>query len=1308
MKLWRSVLEYLDDKTVSLAKKEEYAKKRKTQLEKEITRLSEADIVRYLFNSKLPKSVKLLICSYVEKLSNSRDEVSYQKVKKITSCFRSGKIINEALLGVDYCPRVLKRCVIDEVYDCDLVELLSKKNFSMARKKVIADLKLLDDEAVRLLERDIPEDFADYLIEKRIYNNRIIAMSLSDDYISDSIKEKIINRCVDMSNIFDIARDIPFTEVTKLYRLKRKDISDFIDNLDSDSILDVVNNFKIPVSVTLEIIDKKIDVIEEAIKKADKKQIFRTVRLERDQRLVDLVLSNRKVVFYDMVRDLSFRDTLNMLNRAYLPDYIKNYIVNYHKRMLESEIKKHNLTNVRYTYLNVDSNLPDEIKMMIFNEYKKDFVDEFSSLDTKGVISEIKYGKCCDLLKHLLIDLKIDETNVYDLLTEFNLDKKVIDYILENRNDVVRNYLATLDLKKIMHLYGPSYALEIRNKMLENNIDIVASKLEGLSREEYLELLKDFRPLFPVKKYIMESKFGISETDLQNCLELLATENAGLLVENYENIKVFLSMLDIDFQAFLQYGSGSKKYDDWLVRLTDIINGDESRDFIKVKNYFFYEYYSDYLEKENGVDVVKNFLELVGNFSRYNELFIDLAKRNVRLSDEDKLNISFLLNVGNVEGIDVPKTLEEIPLYKQKMYEDVLEKVTSGKLDILEMKKIFNDLVFGNSDEVLSSIGGTVALKTLKKDNLSSEKICLAIDELMLYSKIIEMVNDTNNVDGLSELLEFVFSDIETLTIFQNIFSMFDRKVNKVFEADSKNHLTSLSKASLVEGVIDRELSKKYGGLVYDFSDKNYTLYAHVLSYNEDVDALIEGRSSGKSNFISVSPISYRGQKYYWDRNEMIFAYDSIPNGSFVCSSVSNMGTNYKIKSNSHEVGKLNRNQRGILETSAVFSNNSEALLFREGLKPCGIVLPGGREPTDREMEMHELYGLPFIITQNPKEAVCNPLEVFETDDSGVKRKLDSDSISALESIIGILEPNVKKVVDDKVYTGREVALLTDSHSMYEPTLAVLEDIIRNGISDIYSLGDNIGLGPTPDLVFDLLEEYEVKSVAGNSEYYCTLGVEPFTYFHEEKKRSQSWTEEKLGRERIKKLKLYPASIDLMMGDKKLALCHFANDVRWGYGERSTHTYQANYIFGGASSQFDYTNSEEANKKIDDSITSYKKGDARARGYVSAKEEPLFDGKKVRDYDAIIQGHVHFHMDDKLGNTDIHTLRAVGMGYGDDSNDTACYYVLKERNDGDFDIEKRLVKFNRNSLVSSIYTSGVPDREHVLKYVMSGETKKRT
>jgi hypothetical protein len=74
---------------------------------------------------------------------------------------------------------------------------------------------------------------------------------------------------------------------------------------------------------------------------------------------------------------------------------------------------------------------------------------------------------------------------------------------------------------------------------------------------------------------------------------------------------------------------------------------------------------------------------------------------------------------------------------------------------------------------------------------------------------------------------------------------------------------------------------------------------------------------------------------------------------------------------------------------------------------------------------------------------------------------------------------------------------------MYEPTLAVLEDIRRHGITEIYSLGDNVGLGPNPSEVFDLLEEYGVVSVAGNSEYYNTLGTKPFTYFYPEKEAIQ-------------------------------------------------------------------------------------------------------------------------------------------------------------------------------------------------------------
>ena len=105
------------------------------------------------------------------------------------------------------------------------------------------------------------------------------------------------------------------------------------------------------------------------------------------------------------------------------------------------------------------------------------------------------------------------------------------------------------------------------------------------------------------------------------------------------------------------------------------------------------------------------------------------------------------------------------------------------------------------------------------------------------------------------------------------------------------------------------------------------------------------------------------------------------------------------------------------------------------------------------------------------------------------------------------------------------------------------------------------------------------------------------------------------------------------------------------------------------------------------------------RGYAAAKEEPIFGGKRVTDYDAILQGHAHFDLKDKLERTDIYTLRAVGMGYGDDNTDTACYYVLREKKDGSFDLDKRTVPFNKYSLLSNINSSSEPGKEYILKYV---------
>ena len=174
-------------------------------------------------------------------------------------------------------------------------------------------------------------------------------------------------------------------------------------------------------------------------------------------------------------------------------------------------------------------------------------------------------------------------------------------------------------------------------------------------------------------------------------------------------------------------------------------------------------------------------------------------------------------------------------------------------------------------------------------------------------------------------------------------------------------------------------------------------------------------------------------------------------------------------------------------------------------------------------------------------------------------------------------------------------------------------------------------------------------------------------------------------------------SLDLEVGTKKIGLCHFLNDIRWDYSKRSTWTYQENFIPGFSSKQFDYTNSEQAKKDLEKLLSDDNKGKIKAAQDVM--KNPLLNGKRVNEYDAIIQGHTHFDIQDHLNNTDIYTLRAAGMGYKNDMKNTACYYILREKTGGTFDIEKKLVVFDRSLLLSKIDSSTLPHKSIILRMV---------
>ena len=281
----------------------------------------------------------------------------------------------------------------------------------------------------------------------------------------------------------------------------------------------------------------------------------------------------------------------------------------------------------------------------------------------------------------------------------------------------------------------------------------------------------------------------------------------------------------------------------------------------------------------------------------------------------------------------------------------------------------------------------------------------------------------------------------------------------------------------------------------------------------------------------------------------------------------------------------------------------------------------------------------------------------------------------------------------------RRVAILTDVHALLEPVEAILEDVKKRDITEVYSLGDNIGLGPNPNEVVSLLSDKKVKSIAGNYEEYELLGIEPFSWYMTESKiKSRNWTSSVLTKESKKIISCYPHSIDLVLGGKKIALCHFANDVRfdyydndsWGYVDKLKHN-STGY------KQFLYTNSKEQINDIDNMVKKYGLFDYSMRGYLSSIKEPLFNGNQITMYDTIIQGHAHWKLCEKTPFGSIYTIRSAGMAYDKDPVDMASYVILKENENG-FSIEDVLVKYDREKMKYSILNSTSPDQD-IKKYI---------
>lgn len=1247
--------------------------------------LSPEKIANLLLDKNIKEDTKLSICNYLDNYSKEETR------EKVGELFIKNNEINNDLLYDKYLPNCIKESIVCELYDLkkDMIKILNSEEESFELKKIIIDSVYNNSyyDLFDLLNKSNSKEVLDYILNEKTSNEEIVS-NIKASY-SDELKEKIILKQVNENNILKLLNSLRIydKEVDLIVKLKKNELLKSIKTDKSEYIFDLLQKDSIPKYLTDEIIDKNYNKIKRMcfFKSAYiNESMFYDVK---NKKLTDLMYKTHKIRLF-LYLTLGGIDSIEWLISDDVDNRVKKFIKIVRRVRIKLNLMTCSANNVYYLLSKKKNNIEykELIEGLLVSKRNK-LIKRLKDKDVNDVIYELKSIKNNDYTM-LIINNYINKENIIDFLNCSN-DDNISNLIINKKNSLILELLENISDNDIFRLRIEKLSSDIRNLIVRNNISYFKKRISKINKDILLDKLSSDKTLKSIKLLIIEN-FGYDSEDAELIRKLIDVVDKDIILNNYTKMKELLDKTNIDVEVFTKYGVGSIKYSNWLDNMLYIIKEDKIDSFISIKNYLFSNYYNE-TDKENEVYTIRNFQEILANYLESEELFNSILKNRTSLDSEDISDLDYYFKTKHSEKV---REYSELKGYRKRIYEVTKEKIVSG-LTYSELRRIFNDLLFDVSENVLKDIGGVSALKMLQLSNKNSKTITALSNEIILYSRVNTLVNNTGNRDNLEKALLDIFSSYENFTEVQNIFLNIDKKIKRLYELDSKINLTSLEGLSTREDLLDKEYMMEYGGITYDFSDKNYVLYAHILSSRETMHNLMNGISTSKTNFMSLSAISYKGQKYYYDSNEMILAFDKIPTGSFICSSTKNMGTNYSIKTFSTEVEerKLSKTQRGILETSAVTERNSEALLYREGLIPAGIILPGRRKPTSLEIEYHNKYNLPFIITQKIKETIENPKKIFDIVDD---YNIETDEKS-LKKLIDMLQPLLYIKKDNGIYTGREIAIITDIHGLYEPTIEVLEDIKKNGIKEIYSLGDNIGSGPNPSEIIDLLDTYSVNSVLGNSEYYMTLGTAPFSYLNTDRIENEEWTYDILGNSRIDRLKYYLPSYDLVLGDKKIALCHFINDVRWNFNPGySTFDYQKIKEQGKIPTQFNYTNSDSAKKVIEEYCEDYRKENM---GYISAKEKPILNGKPISEYNDVMQGHVHFENTDVLDTTNIYTLDALAIGHKSGKNKEAYYYVLKERKDNGFDIEKRSVPYNYGYLVTNIKSSDLPHKEKILSFL---------
>lgn len=1208
-----------------------------------LLRMDTKDLIDIFLDYKVDKNIIKYIY-HILKIRNEYGLNVYEYLKKIDYTFAISLLESKDYF---YEHKKYFLCLYPLIYHLGTKEydtFFNNANIDIELKKFAILIKNFSPNAVNIINNIKDKKLRLYFYKVQVNKRNIFELFNSENRFLGSLYEEFIKenstlyyQTIKKGNIKKLLYDALFkyknenllNDILKIKSISKEDIKKYADQ---DFIIKAVNNYSPKNPIAFEFVNQNYALVLSYIENLSK--------------VIDILYATDEGM--QLYLDKSkIKNSLNKLNVDKINKILNNSC---YSKTLKTYLVNENLDKLTKFYQKFDMKY-------LFKNYK--FIFDFENL-CFNLFNSGSYDK--DIIKYL---------NKLCLDSYFTKEEYVITFIKASPL-FFENLIKQTDFSNFS-FYGKQKLNDIKEIALKRVFEIyhddILSEYKMVNSDTLIEILYNEKENNIIKDLIYEILIPCEE-DRISIKPITGVYGYDVALKYYNVLKKFLIKINFDKKLFIQYGLNDATV---IYIMAKIIEFNEFDNFIKFYNFLIKNYFNSVNEAQN----VENLCNSLLNYYEYKDLFSNLDYNN--LNDGDIKNIIFLLNDKKHFIETKPHSLIELDNLIKESNRKIRETVNKSK-SIIELNQIFSYVTaLENSklDILISNVGGITGLETLKADNIQNEKLLYYIDE------IIDIINIRLGFSTNEKALKFILNKILSeednpiKDVYTNIQKISDM-IRNVFENEANYNLTRLSNA---EDLVNEELTKKYGVKTYDFSKVNYCLYAHVKSFTEDVDSIVNGISDGNKNYISLSAISYLGQRYYYNFADEVFLYDEIPSGSYICSSMSNMSSNNYLSKNSYCNKTLFSSQRGILETSVADKHNSETLLYRNGLKPVAIALVGGAKPTFTELKYAKKYNLSFVITQKLNEYIDRPINYFEKET--IKFSYKKDNI--YDDLLNLINYR-----SDDHYTGRQIMIIADIHALLEPTIALLAYAKANCIKEIYSLGDNITVGPNPKEVLELLEKYNVQSIEGNSESYFLNDYEAFTYFDDERRNNCDWTLDKI-KSRVNDLKYYPISREITIGDQNIGLIHFGNDIRWDYNSHSTWSFQGN-VKEERAKQFLYTNSLQSKEDMQKIITTLGPDHPHSKIILKAMNNPMLSGKKITDFDHIFQGHVHFEYEDILNNTLIHTIKMVCQ------SDLAYAVILKERKDGNFDIEPLMLPFNKESMMGKIFSSDMPSKSKALLY----------